>query len=84
MIKINNFHVKDISTPKNGYTVYKDRWWACFGDEKKAIFYGNSPQCNSSKEIAQHVTNGYKDELEKHYEEEVNFVFVPIAYVKRS
>lgn len=46
------YNTKDITTPKSGLEVYKDKFWLCEGgDPKKALFYGASPQCNSDKRI---------------------------------
>lgn len=44
----------DITEPKDGLIVMKNRWWACIeGDPKKALFFGQgkSPQCNSQQSI---------------------------------
>jgi len=46
------FNFKDVTEPATGMTVYRDCYWLCEnGDETKALFSGNSPQCNSNKAI---------------------------------
>jgi hypothetical protein len=46
------FNTKDVTEPKEGLVVYKDAYWLCVdGDPKRALFFGNSPQCNKDKRI---------------------------------
>lgn len=46
------FNLKDVTTPVQGLVVYKDAYWLCAdGDTKKALFYGDAPQCNKDKRI---------------------------------
>lgn len=42
--------------PGNGFwEVLVDRWWS-YERGKGILFYNKSPQCNSNKSIAEHVT----------------------------
>jgi hypothetical protein len=43
------FNTKDVTEPKDGLVVYRSAYWLCVnGDPTKALFYGNTPQCNSN------------------------------------
>lgn len=69
--------LSDLQTPKNGYICLLDRWWIVSNGE--ALFYHNSPQCNTVKEIAERVSkNGLYDDMN------VSIEFVPVAYVLPS
>lgn len=71
------FNFKDIKTPKSGLQVYTDSYWLCEnGDTTKALFFGDSPQCNRNKKICESTSD------HKMYKEfNLSIVFVPVAYV---
>lgn len=62
--------VEEIRTPKDGFIVLLDRWWAL--KEGKVILFDNMPQCNKDKEIAEMVSK-------KLYSGTV--IFISIAYI---
>lgn len=71
------FNFKDIATPKSGLQVYTNSYWLCKnGDTTKALFFGDSPQCNANLKICEWTPkhNMYKDF-------NLQIVFVPVAYV---
>lgn len=71
------FNFKDVVTPKAGLVVYTDSYWMCeSGNPKKALFYGDSPQCNKNKTICE---NSSDNKIYKKMGVEV--VFIPVAYV---
>lgn len=71
------FNFKDIETPKAGLQVYADSYWLCEnGDPKKALFFGDSPQCNKQKKICEW---SFKSKMYQNMNLEI--VFVPVAYV---
>lgn len=71
------FNFKDICTPKSGLQVYTDSWWMCEnGDTKKALFYGNSPQCNKNQKICEYSAGN-----KMYADMDLQIVFVPVAYV---
>lgn len=75
------FNTKDIITPKEGLVVYKNRYWFCEnGDATKALFYENSPQCNSNI-LIQEGTLGLK--MYQDYPNKIEIVFVETAFVPR-
>jgi len=54
----NNFEmipVEEARRPKNGATVYTDKYWAV-QDGCVLFFRGFAPQCNSNKKLAEMVT----------------------------
>lgn len=78
------FTTKDVETPKEGSTVYLNRYWICVDyDLKRALFYGNSPQCNSNKEVHSTKQMEYYD---KNFKSEgvLTIVFAPISYVIKN
>lgn len=80
-IELKDFTIEDVTTPKEGYIVYLDRYWACIdGDPTKALFYGkyHSPQCNGNKHLCEHLNYSLHKE-----DSRVQTVFIPIAYIKR-
>lgn len=71
------FTTKDVTTPQSGLVVYKNRYWNCIdGDPTKALFYGNSPQCNGDIKVQQWMI---KTDLYKGMN--VKPVFIETAYV---
>lgn len=71
------FNFKDIETPKNGLQVYTDSYWLCEnGDPKRALFYGDSPQCNSNKLICTHT---FQHKMYQNMNLEI--VFISVAFV---
>ena len=75
-----NYH--DITEPKNGYIVYVDKYWICDEVPERALFYGTSPQCNSSKEVIERagLFRTY-DELKEKLNIRPKIIWMPIAYV---
>lgn len=71
------FNFKDIATPKGGWQVYANSYWLCEnGKPEKALFFGDSPQCNSNQKICEWTM---KHDMYKEFN--LQIVFVPIAYV---
>jgi len=72
-----NFNTRDITIPKEGFFVYKDKYWVCVdGDPAKAVFFGDNPQCNRYDRIVEH---GIKTKL--YGDMNVSAVFVETAFV---
>lgn len=72
-----HFNTKDVTEPESGLVCYTKSWWTCVdGDPKKALFYGDSPQCNKDKRICEHLLKG---DLYKGMS--VSIVFINVAYV---
>lgn len=61
----------ELTTPRDGAQVYKDRWWA-MTEQGEALFYKSysHPQCNSARSIAERLAP-----MKNHIE------FVPLAFV---
>jgi len=77
IMKKYEFNFRDIETPKNGYQVYTDTYWLCEnGDIKRALFYGESPQCNKNKKICE-----LSYDLSNYAHMNLQTVFVPVAYL---
>lgn len=72
-----DYTVKDITDPKEGYIVFKNRYWVCQdGDPTKALFYKQKyPQCNHNSLVVKNGLESYP----KQYNALV--VFVPTAYI---
>jgi hypothetical protein len=71
------YKTKDVQTPVNGRQVYLNYWWLCEGgDPQKALFVGQSAQCNKDKRIIDMA-------LEKIYYNNTSLqvVQIPIAYL---
>lgn len=66
----------DITTPVDGRRVIADSYWCCVdGDPKRALFYGDSPQCNKNARIVEsNAGRLFKPD------ENVKIVFVNVAY----
>ena len=71
--------LKDLTTPKEGYVCMLDRFWLV--SDGKAMFYGNSPQCNSDVRVIQHALtrNAASNNLPN-----LSVVFVAVAFVRPS
>jgi hypothetical protein len=72
------FNTKDIKTPQSGLVVLRDAYWLCEdGDPKRALFFGDSPQCNKDKRITEYLLNTaqYK------YKGNLLVTFVELAFV---
>jgi len=66
----------DITVPVDGRRVIADSYWCCVdGDPKKALFYGDSPQCNKVESIVKHNSEKLFDP-----EDNVKIVHVSVAY----
>lgn len=70
------FNFKNIETPDNGEQVYRNHYWLCEnGDTEKALFYGNSPQCNTNELICKLMIS------KKQYQgKNLEVVFVDLAF----
>ena len=72
--------LEELKTPKDGYLVYKDRYWIIC--EGYALIYRGpyghnySPQCNRYKKIV--------DKTAKFYDKSMEIALVPLAYIKRD
>ena len=68
----------DVTQPKEGYRVALNRYWLCTeGDLTRAIFFGNSPQCNTKESISRMGIVLAKDGTGW----PVDVVFAPISYI---
>lgn len=68
----------DVATPKMGRVVYTNTYWICKnGDLETALFYGDSPQCNTNKSIVQNFADRklWGDDCD------LQIVFAPVSYV---
>ena len=73
------YNTKDVSTPRDGYTVYMNRYWVCVdGDPKQALFYGDSPQCNRNKYVPETMLSGGTYKGQRYLE----VVFLETAYLQ--
>lgn len=71
-----DFKEVDITVPKEGRVILMNRYWACVkGVPTKALYYGNSPQCNKNESIMKWTNDRLFTK-----EDNVHVVFVPIAY----
>lgn len=68
--------ITDLCTPKDGYSVYLNRYWTV--KNGCALFYQSgshlSPQCNSNETIARKLTESLWPDCESK--------FIAVAYVK--
>ena len=72
-----NYKTKDVQTPVNGRQVYLNYWWLCEGgDPQKALFIGQSAQCNKDKRIMDMAWKNIYNENSK-----LEIILVPIAYL---
>lgn len=81
MINYEKIKFHDITQPKSGYTVYVNKYWLCDENPSKAIFYGNSAQCNDDEQIMLRSGFGNLCELNDRLKINAKIIFVPIAYV---
>ena len=71
----------DITKPTHGCKVYTNMYWNCIGDETKALFYGNTPQCNLDERIMRMTGLATeKENIERVMGGEMVVIFVPVAY----
>lgn len=74
------FSTKDVSTPKQGYTIVKDSYWLCEdGNTEKALYYGTSAQRNRDKRVVDHLLE--TNSLYKDYQGTLSVVFIETAFV---
>lgn len=68
---------RDVTIPRHGLIVYTNNYWYCQdGDPTKALFAGDSPQCNKNKSIMDNQINNL------HYKGfNPKVVHIPVAYV---
>ena len=70
--KLTFFNSEEMTTPKEGYICYLNRYW-CLSEDGKIIRYKDySWQCNQDKVIAEHLSK-------RLYSGKV--LFLPVAYV---
>ena len=73
-----DFNTKDITTPKTGLEVNARSYWLCEdGDPKKALFFGDAPQCNTNKRIVELLLSTLFYQAMNN----LQIVYVEIAYV---
>jgi len=70
--KLTFFTVEEMTTPKEGYICYLNRYWCLSEDGKIMRYKGYSWHCNSQESCAQHIAN-------KLYCGKI--LFLPVAYV---
>jgi hypothetical protein len=71
------YTTKDVTVPKSGLVVNMGSFWICEdGDPTKALFFGQSAQCNKDKRICEWTLNGY---YKGH--DNLQIVFIEYAYV---
>ena len=77
MAKLLRLPLKELTTPKDGYIVYLDRYWLV-DEEDHALFAGDftRPWCNSNKR----VTLSFQDNRPL----KTSIQFIPVAYVETS
>jgi len=71
------YNTKDVTEPKSGSIVRRGSYWICEdGQEQKALFFGDSPQCNKDVRIAEWVLkHSWKNQ------ENLKVVYIDIAYI---
>lgn len=75
------FNTKDVTEPKDGLVVYKDAHWLCVnGDPKRALFYGNSPQCNRNVKVSEWTLK--QDQYAKRGD--LQIIYIETAFVPQS
>jgi hypothetical protein len=68
--------ISDLNYPKDGmFSIYADHWWIVTSDGEIMFYKGTSPQCNSSKRIAESIRNTQYPDCEV---KQIPFVFIPI------
>ena len=71
------YNTQDVTTPSDGKVVIANKFWLCRdGDPKKAIFFGETPQCNSHQEIPYRML----DYTESKTGWDVEIVHIDLAY----
>lgn len=77
-MNIKNFTFKDVTKAEDGFTIFKNSYWACLnGDPQQALFFKNIfPQCNKNKDL---VDRFYGKGLEG---VNIETVFLETAYAK--
>jgi hypothetical protein len=63
-----------LTTPQDEAICKVNRWWLVEPTHGALIFRENTPQCNSSREILEHIRDG----------RELDIVFIPVAYFTRK
>lgn len=71
------YTTKDVTVPKDGLVLKTGNFWLCEdGDPARALFHGQTPQCNKDRRVAEWVLNGaYKAH------DNLQIVFIDFAYV---
>lgn len=83
---VKNFMTFDITQPKEGLVVLKDRYWLCLdGDLTKALFFVSGKivtgQCNKDKRVHEHVLKN-----NERYKKigNVQIVFSEVSYIPQE
>ncbi len=75
------FEFKDVSQPFNGAIAYVGYYWMCEnGDPSRALFFGDSPQCNKDQRI---VNNSIGKDLWQSASKNLSIVHIPVAYLNQ-
>lgn len=71
------YTTKDVTTPVDGFTLMKDKYWLCEdGDPTKALYFWKTAQCNGDKRVLEWALNHtYKAH------NNLKIVFIDFAYV---
>lgn len=81
------FEIRDLCEPKDGHVVRRGCFWICEdGDPNKALFYGDSPQCNLSERLCKHLcSEKYIKDVSNQLGRPVDLrvVHVEIAFMKQ-
>lgn len=71
------YHTLDVTTPKDGLVVMREKHWLCVdGDPKMAIFFNGTAQCNGHIEIPERML----EYTIKKTGRNVSIVFLDVAY----
>lgn len=74
------YPISEVAKVKDGATCWMDRYWVVTENQEILIRNGNSPQCNSNREIAEQLIQAAKN---KGYEN-CHIEFIPIVYLRED
>jgi hypothetical protein len=71
------YNTIDVTNPKQGWVVVREVYWLCKdGDEKQAIFFNDTAQCNKNIQIPERMLEYTKQKTGW----DIQIVFIDMAF----
>lgn len=70
------YKIVDVTKPIEGRVVITNSYWQCVdGNPEKALYFGETPQCNKNKAVSERLCKNLLEEKDN-----VKVVFIEVAY----